>query len=143
MRTVVVDGTKIKIPEDFTSDHTGSGIIIQDTVGEAVSIGDILYMKNDGKWWKADADAATTMPGAGLAMEAETANQDCTILLFGFFRDDSWTYTAGGIIYVSITPGPPTQISPSGSGDQVQVLGIAITATVILFNPSYELVEVA
>jgi len=141
MRTVILDGTKIRIPEDFTSDHTGSGICIEDTVGEAVSLGDVLYMKSDGKWWKADADAATTMPGAGLATEAKTANQECKILLFGFFRDDSWSYTTGGILYVSTAPGPPTQTAPTGSGDQVQVLGIAITATVILFNPSYELVE--
>ncbi|MBA7541624.1 hypothetical protein ES705_33940 [subsurface metagenome] len=33
--------------------------------------------------------------------------------------------------------------APTTSGEQVQVVGIAITADIILFNPSYELVEVA
>ena len=140
--TVTVDGSKITIPKTL-SDHTGSGIVVTDTVGEAVAVGDLLYMKSDGKWYKADADAATTMPAAGLAMEAKDADADCKILLFGFFRDDSWTWTVGGILYVSCTPGPPTQTAPSGTGDQVQVVGIAITATILLFNPSYELVEVA
>lgn len=136
----------VDLQEIPTSDHTGSGIYITDTVGETVAIGDVLYMKSDGSWWKADADASTTMPGAGLAMEAKSAGGECKILLHGFFRDDSWNWTVGGasgILYVSTTPGSPTQTAPSGTGDQVQVLGIAITADVILFNPSYELVEVS
>ena len=133
---------KLELQEVPASDHTASGLYITDTVGEAVAIGDVLYMKSDGSWWKADADASTTMPGAGLAMEAKSAGADCKILLYGFFRDDSWAYTKGGLLYVSTTPGAPTQTAPSGSGDQVQVLGIAITATTILFNPSYELVEI-
>jgi len=131
------------LQEALTNDHTGCGFFIVDTVGESVSVGDVLYMKSDGKWWKADADAATTMPGAGLAMEAKSADEDCKILLYGFFRDDSWAWTVGGLLYVSTTPGPPTQTAPSGTGDQVQVIGIAITADIILFAPSFELVEIS
>jgi len=124
-------------------DHQGRGIVLKDTVGENVTLGDVLYRKNDSKWWKADADGTATMPGAGLAMQTITANNECDILLFGVYRDDTWGYTVGKILYVSCTPGPPTEVAPVGSGDQVQVVGIALTATLILFNPSYELVEIA
>jgi hypothetical protein len=123
------------------SDQTGSGLITTDTVGENVAVGELLYMKSDGKWWKANATNTTAMPCAGLAMEAKNANQDGKILLLGFFRKDAWNWTVGGLIYVSTTSGAPTQTIPSSTGNQVQVLGIAITADIIFFNPSYELVE--
>lgn len=125
------------------SDHTGSGAISPDTVGENVSIGEVLYMKSDGKWWKADADAAATMPGAAIAMESISADASGDLLFYGFFRDDTWDWTVGGSIYVSTTAGALTQTAPSGAGDQVQILGIAITADIILLNPGYELVEIS
>lgn len=131
-------GELIEVP---TADHAGSGIFIIDTVGESVVAGDVLYMKSDGKWWKADADAAATMPGAGLAMEAKNDGEDCKILLFGFFRDDTWNWEVGGLLYVSTTPGPPTQTAPTG--DHVQVIGVAITADVILFDALYALLSAA
>jgi hypothetical protein len=124
-----------------SSDQTGSGLITTDTVGENVAIGELLYMKSDGKWWKANATNTTAMPCAGLAMEAKNADQDCKILLLGFFRKDAWNWTVGGLIYVSTTSGAPTQTIPSTTGNQVQVLGLAITADIIFFNPSYEMVE--
>jgi len=61
-------GENVELSEAPSADHTGSGSYIVDTVGETVAIGDVLYMKADGKWWKADADAAASMPGSGLAM---------------------------------------------------------------------------
>lgn len=145
--TVTIDTSNITLPGTVglnpspSSDHTGSGFLIVDTVGEGVSIGDVLYRKSDFKWWKANAGAVATMPGAGLAMEAKSAGASCKILLYGMFRDDSWSYTPWSILYVSTTPGPPTETAPSSAGDQVQAVAMAMTATVILWNPSYELVE--
>jgi len=55
---------------DPSADHTASGTTQSVTVGEAVVFGDLLYIKSDGKWWKSDADAAATMPGLRLALEA-------------------------------------------------------------------------
>lgn len=124
------------------ADHSYSGEIINDTVGENVALFDIGYLKSDGKWWLADADTATTMPGAVLFLEAINANNAGNMMLKGFARDDTWNWTVGGFIYVSTTPGNPTQTKPSGTGDQVQILGFAKTADVIFFNPSYNIVEI-
>ena len=100
-------------------------------------------LNSDGKYWLADADAVGTMPGSAIAMEAKLADETCKVLLLGFFRDDTWNWTVGGFLYVSTTAGSLTQTAPSGSGDQVQVLGIAVTADIIFFNSSCVLVEVA
>ncbi|GAJ17963.1 unnamed protein product, partial [marine sediment metagenome] len=43
----------------------------------------------------------------------------------------------------STDPGALTQTAPAEATDQVQVVGVAITADIILFNPSYELVEIS
>lgn len=133
----------VKFDSSPDSDHSGSGNISEETVGEAVSVGDLLYRKSDGKWWRADADAAATMPATAMAMEDISADASGDLLKLGFFRDDSWSWTVGGLLYASTTPGPPTQTAPSGSGDQVQVVGVAITATIAFFAPSPVLVEVA
>lgn len=124
-------------------DHAGSGTILNAVVGENVSIGDVVYFKSDGKWWKADADTAATMPGLALIAIAASADAGTDMIIEGVFRDDSWNFTVGALLYTDVTPGPPTMTSPSGSGDQVQVLGIALSADIVLFNPSPVLVEVA
>jgi len=124
-------------------DKSYSGIDTEGTVGENVVVGDALYLKADGKWWKADASAAVTMPTEAIALDDKSADELCKLLLYGFLRDNSWSYTVGGLLYVSITAGSPTQTRPSGAGEQVQVIGFAYAATIIFFNPSYELVEVS
>ena len=135
------DGMKLDNTPD--NDHNGNGIFSIDTVGENVAIGDILYRKSDAKYWKANASAALTMPGVVMAMEAISATASGKLLHLGYYRDDSWAWTVGGLLYVPITPGNPTQTAPGGSGDQVQVLGYAFTATIVYFKPDLTLVEIA
>lgn len=126
------------------SDHTGMGKWTFDTVGESVTVGEVLCVKADGKWWLADADAQATMPVEGLAMEAKSADETCKILLSGIFRDDSWAWTIGSRLYASSTPGAMTQTVTIGKYPQYQSLGEALTAYVILFTPlAQELKETA
>jgi len=132
---------KIQLNDDL-ADHTAEGFIINDTAGENLVFGDVVYQKSDGKWWKSDADAAATMPISGMAIATINADADGEILINGIVRDDTWTWTVGGILYGSVTPGELIQAAPSGSGDQVQVIGIPLTADIIIFNPSYDLVEI-
>jgi hypothetical protein len=108
----------------------------------ATGIGAALYMESDGNLDESDADAAATMPVRCLALEAGTG-AGLKVLMRGFIRDDSWTWTVGGTIYASETTGEMTQTAPAGSGDQVQVLGFATHANRMYFNPEYTLIEVA
>jgi hypothetical protein len=112
------------------------------TVGESVAFPDLLYLKSDGKWWKADADASTTMPCLRMALESKTADQTCSMLVAGRVRDDDWTWTVGGIIYASTTTGGLTQTAPTGTADIVQQVGIAYHADKMIFAPDMTQLEI-
>lgn len=139
----LASGKNIKLPVALTGDHSWSGITVVLTAGANLTIGQLVYLGSaDSKMELADADAAASMPGIALATGTIDEDAAGEFLLHGYFRDDSWSWTKGGLIYAGVTPGALTQTAPVGSGDQVQVVGIAITATVILFSPGYELVEI-
>jgi hypothetical protein len=105
-----------------------------------VGYGGLLHMDTDGNWTDADANSTATMPALGMAL-GTTGVID--VLLTGVVKDTGWSWTIGGILYASGTVGQMTQTAPAVSGDQVQVVGIALSATSIYFNPSTVLVEVA
>ncbi len=141
---VMGDAKTVALDNAPDSDHTATGEITADTVGEAVAIGDVLYMKSDGKYWIADADASTTMPAMVMAIATISADASGNLLHQGYVRDDTWNWTVGGLIYVTTTGttgNSLTQTAPTGSGDQVQVVGYAVTADIMFFNPSMVLVE--
>jgi len=113
------------------------------TVGESVAFPDLLYLKSDGKWWKADADAVATMPAMRMALESKTADQTCSMLVAGRVRDDDWAWTVPALLYASGTAGAMNMTGPTGSASQVQVVGQAYHADKILFSPSPILLELS
>lgn len=120
-------------------DHIGSGIKTNQTTGETLGLFNVCYRKSDGKAWQAKADAVATAPVFCLALEASVAGAGKKMLLLGIVRDDSWDWTPGGLLYLSpFTAGAMTQTQPSGTDQVIQVLGIALTATRILFRPSQD-----
>lgn len=133
---------ELKLP---TADLCWTGIVAILTAGEVLALGNCVYLKGgDSRAWKALATAVGTMPAIALATCATIAGTDYEFLLLGFMRNDAWAWAPGGLLYVSrATAGLLTQVLPALSGEQVQVVAVAITAKIILFNPSYELVEVA
>jgi len=132
------------------SNTTAYGITFQDTCGDAAghSFGQLVYRKSDSKLWLADADSLYSMPVVAMAIATIAQNATGRYLAFGFARNDAWNWTvadgsaASGLIYASATAGASTQTAPSGSGDQVQVIGTAWTADIMLFNPAPVLVEI-
>ena len=127
----------------LTSDHTFSGLLDYQVVGESVAFGDLLYFNwTTKKWKKTDADAATTMPGLRIAVEPAEADQSCNMLVKGYIRDDTWNFT-GAMIYASTTAGGVTSTAPSAAGQQLQRVGIGGSANVILFfDPSIDVGEI-
>ena len=114
------------------------------TAGEGMTIGELCYFKpGDSKMWQADGDTFATTTGI-LALATTTINAEASgvFLLWGFIRDDTiFNYTAGDELYVSLTPGIPTATIPPAAGDFVRIVGYAITADVIMFNPSNDIIE--
>lgn len=132
------------------ADLTANGIKDLIQVGENVDPGDTLFLENDGKYWKSDANAGATMPVLLLAIETILANAWGLVLRVGYYRNDAlyaWTPGAGeaNLLYAHTTAGELVQLAnkPVGAGDQVQVCGHIVDANQIYFNPSYELVQVS
>ncbi len=125
----------------LASDHSAIGIKDAATVDtNSVGFGGALKLSSDAHFDDADSDASAGMPCSALALAAGTGAGK-PILLLGLIRDDSWAWTPGGLVYISGTAGALTQTIPTGAGKLVQIAGIAKTATILFFNPSYVMVE--
>lgn len=132
----------------LTSDNSAAGNIITVTYGETVAFGQLVYPDATDNEWKLalGTNAAVKHPAMGIALEAKDNGESGKMLLFGTIRDA--TYFAGvvmgDIIYLSDSvSGGYLTTAPSTSGDIVQIVGFAIAANYIFFNPDYTYVEVA
>lgn len=104
-----------------------------------------VYLNSSSQWALTDADAAATAGTVmvALATEAGTLNNALRVALPGsFVRNDAWTWTVGGPIYLSTTPGALTQTAPSATDDVVRILGYAVNADTIYWNPSNDFITV-
>jgi hypothetical protein len=124
-----------------------SQLTSNDWYGEAVSFGgggastqySVYYWSSSSSWALTDADSNTTSKGL-LAMAASTVfNQG--MILRGYVFNSSWNWTAGDTLYLSTTAGAITNTQPTGTGDIVRVVGYAINADLIYFNPSQDWIE--
>jgi hypothetical protein len=113
-----------------------------DTAAAVFSEG--LYLAADGNYEHSDADAASTMPCTAIALEAYEAATAKLLLIRGMVCNTAWTWSAPGVLlYASTTAGAFTETAPAGSGDQVQVIGYALSADTIWFDPDLTMVEIA
>jgi len=131
--------TGMTLTETLATDNTAFGLIVSKTAGENLVFGDVVYFKSDGKVWKSDANDSATYPAVGLAIATINANAAGNILLKGIARDDSWTWTIGGVLYLSITAGAMSQSQPTATNDAIQVLGVSHpNEDTIYWNPSID-----
>ncbi len=120
------------------------GVTIEGVAAVALVIGDVVYYNSSGQWAKADADAESTAKGRlGMACESISASGTGTILLFGVIRHDDWAWTTAQELWISVTPGDPTATKPTGSGDIVRLVGHALDADAIFFDPDQTYIEIA
>lgn len=106
------------------------------TCGEDVTAGQLVYLKNDGKWWKVDADTASTVDGVqlGIAQGAGSTDGDITngVMLKGL-DTNQFGLVSGTTYYASNTAGGIS----SSAGTTSKVIGVAKSATSIYFDPNY------
>lgn len=106
------------------------------TVGASVTAGQVLYVQSNGEYYPADAVSSTAMNAVAVATQSISLGGQCVILSGGLFTNPSWSWTVGGSLYVSSsTPGGLTQTQPSGSGNIIEYVGYAVSATEVYFNP--------
>jgi len=126
------------------SDHSYSGEVDSQPVGENVVFGQLLYYDwTDVEWKLAKADASTTVPGLRIALESKANSEICLMLVKGYIRDDDAFEFAGAMVYVSeITAGAMTSTAPSTATNQLQRVGQAKSADILFFDPSIDVGEI-
>jgi len=140
---ILGNGKAIELEESLSGDHTSTGFVITGAIaGEGISFPDLCYLKSDGKYWKADANAKATTEGDLLiALETLIANETGRFFKYGYVRDDSWSFTPGVILYVGTNSGTITATKPTAVGDCVRQIGNAYTASIIAFMQDLTLIE--
>ena len=146
--TTVADAGTTLLDTIPASDETQTGITSSQTMGTTVAHGDVVYLAvADSRWEFGDASASASSFGLAMALGAGGDGDAVTVLHYGIVRQDTdWNWTVGTPIYLSITgttTNTLTQTAPTTDGDQVVVVGYALTADSMMFNPSMVLVEVA
>jgi len=125
---------------------TVTGLTITLTAAANVALGDACYINSSGKADLVNATAAGTSSAIVLAAATIAANATGVFLLHGIGHlhtlNPGWTI--GGLIYASVTGtsgNTLTQSAPSGTGNVIQILGVAIAADTIYLNPQLVQVE--
>ncbi len=127
-------------------DHYGSGFKLSLTAHDAQAFGDVCYLNSDGEAALGKADAIATSKIFLMCVDVSvSANATGTYLLpGGIARDDTWNWTVGGFIYLTIT-GTTTntlsQTAPTATDNCVVIVGIATHADRMYFDPQLVIVE--
>jgi hypothetical protein len=137
------ENTSIALDTAGSADGKYSGITITATAGETVAFGDLMYLKAaDSKWWLTDADASATGGTVmiGMCVVGGNANASIKILLQGQIRADAKfpALTIGASVYLGETAGAIQVAIPTGADNVIRVVGFALTADEIYFNPSQD-----
>jgi hypothetical protein len=139
----LADGKSVELKKALGTDHTCSGLTVTLKAHETTTLFQVGFINSDGEVALADADAVATMPVRAMATAGISANADGVYLLKGYAVNASWSWTPGAILYASGTPGAITATAPTGTGKVVQVIGYAVTATIIFFAPDMTWLELS
>ncbi len=110
-------------------------------------VGDLVYLDSASKWQKCDANTLALYNGLlGIALEVKADGNALLVALPGSmvyatgFRD--FTSFIGSPLYMSESPGVITEVAPTTADAAVRIVGWAIHADKIFFNPSADYVTV-
>lgn len=107
--------------------------VVQGTAGEAITAGNVVYQSSTTKkWMLADNDSATAEAKApqGIALNGAALNQPVSVQKSGDITIGA-TLTPGTAYYLSSTAGGICPVADVASGDNVVLLGIAKSTTVL------------
>ncbi len=126
------------------AEHSASGITITLTAHDTQNFGDVCFINADGEAAIADASVIASASAIVMAMATINANASGVYLVHGIARDDTWNWTPGGLVYLTITGttgNTLSQTAPTATDEVVQIIGVATHADRVYFNPSLVQVE--
>ena len=103
------------------------------TAGAAITAGQAVYKDSTtGKYLLADSDSATVAAkrAAGVALNGAALNQPLKVITAGAVTIGA-TLTAGATYFLSGTPGGICPDADVGTGENVCLIGVAASATVL------------
>jgi len=141
-----------QIDSDNTLDAVLADLEAQGTkyyfvANENQAFGDVCFINADGEAQLGDADAIATAKVKYMCLETVTTGNIAIYLKEGKARNDAWNWTVGGEngdIFLSTTGTTGytmTQTRPTGVDDCVVIIGTALTADIIDFKVSENIVE--
>jgi len=110
------------------------GFVAPFTAGDSVTADQLCYLDTNGQMSLADAsEQATVNTLLSLSLNSTSATDEGSYLLKGFVSLSG--YTPGAILYVSETSGEITETRPVTNGVFVRIVGYAVSAQEIFFDP--------
>lgn len=139
----LAENASIALDPAGSADGKYTGITVTAIAGYTQAFGDLVYLDpTDSRWELCDANSAGGADGdsrgiIGMVVVAGTDGSACTILLNGIIRADAKfpSFTINNPIYVSETAGSVTQTQPTTTDVVIRIVGSAITADEMYFNP--------
>lgn len=123
------------------SNEDYSGIVTSGIAGQTLLFGDVVQYTS-GKWSRTDNTAESTSIGQlGLVVQSGSLDDDITLLLIGYARDDTWSYNATTSGLWLSTTGAMTETIPDTLNSIVRHVGYAKSTGVIWFNPDDMYIE--
>lgn len=133
------DGVNVKVASGGSS---SGGITKLITASEGLAAGDMVNVWNDSgtaKIRKANATDATK-PAHGFVLAAVTSGLSGIFIGAGSINNKRSALTPGTAYYLDTAGGGITAVAPSSSGNLIQELGVALSATELAFAPKTTLV---
>lgn len=139
------ENVSVDLDPALSADGKYSGICITGTAGATLAFGDLIYLDpTDSRWELVDANAAAGADGdarglIGMCVLAAAADGNATkVLLQGNIRADAAfpALTVGAQVFASETAGDVTVTAPTTADSVTRVVGFALTADSMVFNPS-------
>lgn len=133
--------TDIKLDAVLSNDEKWSGIVIAGTAGATLAVGDVCYLASSGKWLLNDGILDGTDTGfskqLGICVLAGADTEPTEMLTYGKIRSAAFpAFTVGSPVYLDDTAGDLVVAQPSTTNFAIRVVGFALTAEDLLFNPS-------
>jgi len=138
----LVKNSGIQMLAALVADGDWCGHTTQAIAGESLSVGSVVYLASNGKVLKANSESNVRMLAKGMSTTDALINDLVVILLDGFMRVNIWDWTVGNVLYVRAISGEMIAIPREHSGDIIQRVAIAVTADIVNFRPSKDVLEV-
>lgn len=137
--TVQLGEASIKLDSVLSADEKWSGITTSGTLGATIAVGDLCYLNaDDSRWELVDANLSDGYDKQlGICLLAGNDGDATEMLVFGKVRSAAFpAFTVGSPLYVSETAGDITHTQPTTADVAIRLVGFALTAEDLLFNPS-------